>query len=137
MDIVLLLKSLAGLVVILAIALFLLFYSSKKIKKKETTTKEHIDFKYLYGVIKNPLSSNIELSNATSLIVKDYGDIPAKIENENHPDFDIYVEIIFLLCKHQNIDKNIILEFDKTLRKKNPSYKNEIDTALTKALNLR
>ena len=54
-----------------------------------------------------------------------------------HPDFDIYMDILFTICRHPNTTKNLILDFDKELERLNPEYKPEINNALAKGLNSR
>jgi hypothetical protein len=71
------------------------------------------------------------------MILKYYGHIHEKLGIRSHPDFDIYMEILIIICRHPNTNKDIIIKFDKELTRLNPSYKAEINEALTKGLNSR
>ena len=144
MDIVLLLKSFLGLVVVLALLIFLFFSNSKKKKKvlKESKKREEKgntfeSLESLVKVIKNKKSSKDELSEALNKIIKYHGTIHPKLGLRPHPDFDIYGEILLRICRHPNTNKNIILDFDKALEAKNEEYKKEINDFITKGLNSR
>ena len=146
MEITLLIKSIMGLVVILALLMFLFIYSHKekkpKVKKviKKTTVstkKESMDLISLSKVIKNKKSSSKELKDTLDLILKKYGHIHKKMGVRPHSDFDIYMEILIKICKHPNTNKNLIIDFDKELERLNPQYKKEINDAITKGLNSR
>lgn len=148
MEITLLIQSIMGLVVILALLMFLFIYSQNtkksKIKnvpkKKKTTTstrKEPMDLISLSKIIKNKQSSSKELKDALDMILKNYGRIHKKLGARPHPDFDIYMEILMKICKHPNTNKDIIIGFDKELEILNPDYKKEINQAITKGLNSR
>jgi len=145
MEITLLIKSIMGLIVILALLMFLFIYSNKTkkpkakkvIKKIVSTKKEPMDLISLSKIIKNKKSSSKELKDALDLILKNYGNIHKKLGARPHPDFDIYMEILMKICKHPNTNKNIIINFDKELERLNPEYKKEINEAITKGLNSR
>lgn len=144
MDIVLLIKSGMGLVVILAVLVFFLFYSAKKKKEKVIEKKEPVkhkvekvrDFAALRAVITNDNSTAQELKEALDLIIKNYGQI-SKSGKYNQSDFAVYMGILFNICRHPHTTKDIILDFDRELTKLNPKYKSEINDAVTKALNSR
>lgn len=145
MDIVLLIKSIIGLVAILGILIFLLFYlpSSKKkeVKKpKEIYVKERIpqpELRELLEVIRNKHATTQALEKALDAIIKYYGKIHPKLGLRVHPDFKIYSEIILRICRHANTNKEIIIKFDKAIEKLNPEYKRELNDSLTKGLNSR
>jgi len=148
-EVTLIIKSIVGLVVILAILIFLLFLSPDKEKKKEKTKpvskkttpsqKEpsNTDFDYLISVIKKKKSTTEELKEALDLIIKYHGTVHKKLGLRAHPDFDIYMEILFRICRHPNINKDLVVKFDRDLVKLNPEYKKEINEAITKGLNSR
>ena len=147
MEITLLVKSVIGLVIVLAILIFLLLYSTTP-KKKETVKKEtknldakdknqKVDLDSLRAIIKNKKSNAKELSDALDLVIKHYGVIPKKLGTRIHPDFDKYMDILFTICRHPNTNKNLIIKFDKELIRLNPEYKAEINNAVTKGLNSR
>ena len=54
-----------------------------------------------------------------------------------HPDFDIYMDILFTICRHPNANKDLIIKFDRELEELNSEYKKEINDAITKGLNSR
>lgn len=144
MDIILLIKSGMGLVVILAVLVFFLFYSSSKKKEKLVEKKEPAkpkaekprDFAALRAVLTNDKSTSKELKEALDAIVKEYGQI-SKSGKYNQSDFGVYMGIIFNICRHPHTTKDIILDFDRELTKLNPKYKSDISDAVTKALNSR
>ena len=147
MDITLLVKSIAGLVVILGLLIFLFLYmqNSKKtvkIKKKTKQTKEakkeeNLNLDDLLAIIRRKSTTTQELSDALDQIIKHYGKIHPKLGIRPHPDFDIYSEVLFRICRHPNTNKDIIIKFDKELEKLNPEYVQEINEAISKGLNSR
>lgn len=149
MDIELLLKTVMGLIVILALLMFLLFLPSPKKKRKENKEVEkkeikpvvnlpiNTDIKYLRDIIKNKKSKVPQLHETLDLIIKYHGKIHKKLGIRAHPDFDIYEEVLFTICRHPNANKDMIVKFDKELVELNPSYKKEINEAMTKGLNSR
>lgn len=137
-----------GLVVILAVLILLLFLSpskedtkkneeNKKSQKQEPKTITRTDLDYLLGVIKNKKTTTKELATVLELVIKHHGTIAKKLGIRAHPDFDIYADILFTICRHKNTNKNIIIKFDKELVALNPDYKEEINDAVTKGLNSR
>ena len=148
MDITLLIKSILGLVSILAILLFILLFlpNTGKAKEKKVKTKAKIskvketlqtDLDSLLEVIRDKNSTKEELKEALDLVLKYHGSIHDKLGVRTHPDFEIYSEIMLRICRHPHTSKNIILKFDRELEAKNPSYKREINDALSKGLNSR
>lgn len=142
MEASLLIQSIAGLVVILAILIFLLLKPNvsaipKSIKLKPSKEKEKTDLESLRHIIRNRLSTKKQLSRATELVIKHHGKIPGKLGVRVNPQFDAYMEIMITLCRHPNTSKDIILKFDKELTRLNPDYKQEINEAITKGLNSR
>ncbi|MEN4053693.1 MULTISPECIES: hypothetical protein [Sulfurimonas] len=146
MDIVLLIKSIMGLVVILGIliAFFLYTPSGKKKEKKEKKSyiqpskpKPKHELKDLLAVIRNKHATTEELAEALELIIKYHGHIHPKLGIRTHSDFDIYSEVLLRICRHPNTNKGIIIKFDKELEKLNPDYVREINDSLTKGLNSR
>ena len=143
MDVVLLVKSGIGLLVILAILMVVMIgkpkSKNKKFKSKPLKSKEKVysDLKHLRSIIKNKKSSTKELQEALDLVLKYHGTIHPKLGMRAHPDFDIYMEILMAICRHPNTTKDVIIKFDIALEKRNPEYKAEINNALTKGLNSR
>lgn len=146
MEITLLVKSVLGFVAILAILIFLfLLQSKKKVTKKVTNKKKSVvqkerpstDLKSLVAIVKRKKSTTKELQDALDLIIKYHGSVHKKLGLRSHPDFDIYMDILFTICRHPNVNKNIIVGFDNALGKLNPEYKKEINDAITKGLNSR
>lgn len=146
MEITLLIESFIGLIILLAGLMFLLFYSPsakvKRVEKKLSKTisdikKPKIDLDSLRAIIKNKKTTSEELKEALDLVLKYHGNIHKKLGIRTHPDFDIYMEMLIIICRHPNTNKNIIINFDKELSKLNPQYKAEINDAITKGLNSR
>jgi hypothetical protein len=146
MEAELIIKSIMGLIVILAVLMFFLFLEPSKenakkknpsIEKYEGNTSTTPDFKSLVYVIKNKKSNATELLEAVQLITKYYGVINKKLGMRLHPDFDIYADLLFTICRHKHTNKDIIIHFDRELRRLNPEYKKEINEVLTKGLNSR
>ena len=142
MDIVFVLKTIAGLVSILALLILFFFYPSKKEKKKKISKKvkpkEKIyTLEEILAVVRDKSSSKEELYKVIDSLVKYHAKIPHKLGMRAHPDFDIYEELVLRLCHHPNTDKDLILRVDKVLQKENPTYKVELNDALTKGLNAR
>jgi hypothetical protein len=145
MNITLIVQSLAGLVALLAILMFFLFFNfndkkpalKKEPKLDDTPQKEDTSLEALRKIIRNKKATASELEHALSLVLKHHGTIHPKLGTRSHPDFDSYGEILFSIARHQHVNKDIILNFDKELEKRNPSYKKEINDALMRGLNSR
>ena len=145
MDVGLLVQSMLGLIVVLAILIYVFFFpfftKKNKIEKKEKikAKKKGIstEFKDLLKIIKDKRSTSKELLEALDLIIKYHGHIHDKLGLRPHSDFLNYQDIIFTICRHPNTNKDIIVKFDLELEKLNPSYKRDINDALSKGLDLR
>ncbi|DAB29987.1 MAG TPA: hypothetical protein CFH84_06555 [Sulfurimonas sp. UBA12504] len=149
MELTLLIKSVVGLVFILGILVFLLVISSRHKKAKLLLRSENseektaqiarpqTDMPALLAILRNKKSSSKELTDALDLVLQFHNTIHPKLGSRTHPDFDVYKEILFTICRHPNTNKDIILNFDRALEKKNPEYKIEINEAITKGLNSR
>ncbi|WP_373035711.1 hypothetical protein [Sulfurimonas sp.] len=147
MEITLLLKSIMGLVVILALLIFLLFLpSSRKKREVELPSKDETpsqkrpadtDLQSLRAIIKKKKTTTKELEEALDLIIKYHGKVHEKLGQRAHPDFDVYMDILFTICRHPNTNKDIVIKFDRELGQLNPEYKKEINEAITKGLNSR
>lgn len=150
-------KVIIGLIVVLAVLIFLLFLEPNKdekskqkhrpaaeIKKevKEESKKEedssvNTDLFHLVNIIKNRRSNADTLSEALELVIKHHGKVHKKLGLRPHPDFDTYIDILFTICRHPNANKDMIITFDRELEKLNPEYKKEINEAIAKGLNSR
>ncbi len=149
MEITLLVKSILGLIVILGLLIFLLVLPSKKKKKQIQIPKKtkgqkgsapseaEPTLESLRKVIKNKRSTEKELQEALEMVIKKYGTVHKKLGLRAHPDFDIYIDMLFTICRHPNTNKDIIVQFDRDLGRLNPEYKKEINEAITKGLNSR
>ncbi len=157
MDAELIIKAIMGLVAILAILIFLLFLEpdteektpidkkptdKKPIPESEEITQEpdsvqKTDLEFLVKAIKNKRADADELSKTLDLIIKHHGVVHRKLGLRAHPDFDIYMDILFTICRHPNANKDLIIKFDKELEELNSEYKKEINDAITKGLNSR
>lgn len=161
----LIIKSIMGLVAILAILIFLLFLEpKKKVIKKEilvpnekltknekfaenkkltedaapiSQEKTNTDLESLVKIIKNKRADAEEISQTLDLIIKHHGKVHKKIGLKTHHDFDTYMDIFFTICRHPNANKDLIIKFDRELEELNPEYKKEINDAITKGLNSR
>jgi len=142
MDIILLIKSGIVLTIILLVLIyFFLFKPSKKkpIKKKTVKPKKRVptDLDYFRSIVKNRDTDTKTLKETLELILKYHGDIPNKIGTNNHPNFVLYEDIIFTICRHPNTKSTLVSEFTSKLEKRNPSYRSQINDALTRGLNSR
>lgn len=143
MEVSLLVQSIAGLVAILGVLIFILLLPSgvKKEKKEKKETQLEIkpknDLDSLREIIRSRLSTNKQLSDSLDLIIEFHGKIPGKLGTRVNPHFDSYTEILVTLCRHPNASKEILIGFDERLVKLNPQYKKEINDAVTKGLNSR
>ena len=88
-------------------------------------------------MIKLKKTTSKELKDSLDLVLKHHALIHKKLGARAHPDFDIYRDILFSICRHPNTNKNIIINFDKELTRLNPEYKADINDAITKGLNSR
>ncbi|MFT7860460.1 MAG: hypothetical protein ABXS93_05955 [Sulfurimonas sp.] len=142
MDLLFIIKSLVGLVLLLGVLIALLLYKPHK-KQKKTEQKEVVKkdsdytFAELVAVIKHQDSTTEELKWALDVIVKYHDKIDPKHGVRVSDDFYRYSEIILRLCKHPNTKKELIIRFDSALRKANPEYAKELNDSLTKRLNSR
>ncbi|MDY0121336.1 MAG: hypothetical protein RBR54_05270 [Sulfurimonas sp.] len=145
MDITLLIKSIIGLIVFLAILLYFLLIPSKKAKPKlmkqesphEDDGSMKTDKASLLAILKNKKTSAQDLTKALDLILKHHGHIHKKLGERSHPEFDYYMDVLFTICRHPNTNKEIILEFDRRLEELNMGYKKDINEAIAKGLNSR
>ncbi|MEA3372641.1 MAG: hypothetical protein U9Q62_03005, partial [Campylobacterota bacterium] len=132
------------LVVLLILVFMLVARPSKKkhvqkrtIKQPPVEKKRVRSFDELVAVLKKKTSGADELRDALHEITGSYGKITPKLGARVHPDFDNYMLVILLICRHRNTNKNIILDFDRALSGRNPEYKREISDAVQKGLNSR
>ncbi|MEK6658090.1 MAG: hypothetical protein AABY36_00245 [Campylobacterota bacterium] len=144
MEAELIIKSMMGLIAILAVLIFFLFFESgrkSKTQKKSGNNNavEEIkpDLSSLVIIVKNKKTDEKRLGETLDLIIKYYGIIDKEVGIRPHPSFDIYAKILSTICKHPNTNKNIIIKFDRELEKLNPEYKKEINEAIAKGLNSR
>ncbi|NCO02509.1 MAG: hypothetical protein GW906_11905 [Epsilonproteobacteria bacterium] len=146
MEIGLLIKSAMGLIVVLGLLIFLFFLPSKQkvvpvAKAPANGDKKpeqlNTDMESLKAIIKSKHSDAKKLKEALDLVIKYHGTIPKKLGVRPHPGFDIYMDILFTICRHPNTNKNLIVGFDSQLVKLNPEYKKDISDAITRGLNSR
>ena len=141
MDLVFIFKSLIGLIVLLGILIAILLFKPSKKKKnisKSTQKKESVyTFLELSKIVKDKNSATQLLQWALDVIVKYHGKIKPKDGSKVNDDFYNYSEIIIRICRHPNTTKELILNFDKALRERNPEYSKEINDSLTKGIKSR
>ncbi|DAB27802.1 MAG: hypothetical protein A2513_00785 [Sulfurimonas sp. RIFOXYD12_FULL_33_39] len=150
MEADLIIKSIVGLIALLAVLVFMLFLNpNKKVKSKKEAPLEvevksakddsvlNTDLDALIEILKDKESDEDKLAQAINLIIKHHGKIEKKFGVKSHADFDIYMDIIYKICRHPNTNKDLILGFDRELGRANPQYKQEIGDAIVKGLNSR
>lgn len=162
MEAELIIKIVIGLIIVLAVLMFLLFLEPGEDKHKEQSVQKEsvqevqvqpqeppkeveeeeepsdkVDLDSLVEIIKNRRSNSQKLTEALELIIKYYGKVHKKLGLRPHPDFDVYIDILFTICRHPNANKDMIIDFDRELAKLNPEYKREINEAIAKGLNSR
>ncbi|MFA6137797.1 MAG: hypothetical protein WC667_06900 [Sulfurimonas sp.] len=136
MDIVFLLEVGFGLTVVLGLLIFwLVSIRSKNVQINKEEPKA--DLQSLKAIIKDENTTSKGLKEALDLVIQHYGAIDGKGEVKTYHNFDTYLEIIFSICLHPNTNKDLIINFEKELRKLNPDYTTEIEGALIKGLNSR
>ncbi|MDD5372884.1 MAG: hypothetical protein PHO62_05600 [Sulfurimonas sp.] len=140
----LIIKSIMGLIAVLAVLIFFLFFEPSKGSKTQKKADDNNvgeeikpDLIFLKNIVKNKKTDEEKLGETLDLIIKYYGAIDKKVGIKPHPNFDIYADILFTICKHPHTNKNIIIKFDRELEKLNPEYKKEINEAIAKGLNSR
>lgn len=118
------------LVLFLAVLLLVFFLRTKEKKAlSDTANKEAFrSLASLINNIKDKTTSTQGLQESLDYIVKTYGVIE---------DFSNYEEILIAITLHPNTNKNLILNFDKELSKRNPEYAKRISSTVTSALKLR
>ncbi len=154
-------KAIIGLIIVLAVLIFLLFLEPgkntkseergtlaaevkketseepKEEPKKEDDSSINTDLFHLVDIIKNRRSNADTLAETLELVIKHHGKVHKKLGLRPHPDFDTYIDILFTICRHPNANKDMIITFDRELERLNPEYKKEINEAIAKGLNSR
>ncbi len=146
MELSLLIQSAMGLFVVLGLLVSVLVLApkskkreapkSKKVVKKQKV-KSKTDLEFLRTIVKNRKSTVDELKEALDLVLKYHGTIPKKLGLRAHPESQIYMDILFSVCRHPNANKDIIVSFDKELGRLNPDYKKDLNDAMMRGLNSR
>jgi len=85
-------------------------------------------FLALQEIVINDASSSEALEQATEDIIKYYGTIET---------FSDYTVVIHNMCRHRNIKAKTIIQFEKALCEKNPSYVKQITKVFKQALDSR
>lgn len=127
---------------LLFILVAILVYTSRARKRREEAAIEVPEtrvpsYQELKSILKNKNASYEALQHATDGIIEFYGDIEPKVGGRQSKDFDRYMELIFIICKHPNTDKKLVLNFERDLARMNPQYKKDLDHAVTKGLSFR
>ena len=146
MELTLLIQSAMGLLVVLGLLVFVLVLAPKS-KKKEVAKKvvreqkakpkTKTDLEFLRTIVKNRKSTAQELKDALDLVLKYHGTIHKKLGLRPHPESQVYMDILFSICRHPNANKDIIVNFDKELGRLNPDYKKDLHDAMMRGLNSR
>ncbi|MDO8454015.1 MAG: hypothetical protein Q7S59_05545 [Sulfurimonas sp.] len=140
MDIVFLLEVGFGLTVVLGLLIFLLVSirsKSVQINNKAEKKESELDLQSLKAIIEDERTTSKGLKEALDSVIKYYGVIDEKGEVKTYRLFDTYLKIIFSICLHPNTNKDLIINFERELRRLNPDYTTEIEDALIKGLNSR
>jgi len=144
MELTLLIQSAMGLLVILGLLVFMLVLAPKSKKKEvakkalqEQKVKLRTDLEFLRTIVKNRKSTADKLKEALDLVLKYHGKIPKKLGIRSHPESQIYMDILFTICRHPNANKDIIVDFDKELGRLNTDYKKDLNDAMMRGLNSR
>ncbi len=144
MELTLLIQSAMGLLVVLGLLVFILVLAPKSKKKnvskkvvQEQKVKPKTDLEFLRNIVKDRKSTAAELKEALDLVLKYHGTIHKKLGLRPHPESQIYMDILFSVCRHPNANKDIIVNFDKELGKLNPDYKKDLHDAMMRGLNSR
>jgi hypothetical protein len=143
MEIIKLVILIIALAVILGMLIFLYVYKPSKQKAMHKKTQEskqqqHVpSFSKLVDILKKNTSSISELQNAAELILKHYGTIKPKHGITPDKDFKRYAEVIYVISRHPNTSKELVIMFDREIRKRNPTYQREIDEMLNRGLSAR
>ena len=144
MELTLLIQSAMGLLVILGLLVFILVLAPKSKKKgtvkkvvQEQKVKIKTDLEFLRTIVKDRKSTAEELKEALDLVLKYHGTIHKKLGLRPHPESQVYMDILFNVCRHPNANKNIIVNFDKELGRSNPDYKKDLHDAMMRGLNSR
>ncbi len=136
MNIVFLLEVGFGLSVLLGLLIFLLVsFRSKRVQINKE--EPELDLQSLKAIIEDEKTTSKGLKEALDSVIKYYGVIDGKGGAKTYYNFDTYLKIIFSICLHPNTNKDLIINFEKELRKLNPDYTTEIGDALIKGLNSR
>lgn len=114
----------------LLIGVFIVIRSARN-TKIDLSAPHLTTFESLMQILKNKNAQANQLDDALKIIIKKYGDI------KSHEAFNTYKEIIVAACSHPHITSKIILNFDKELAKRNPTYKKEINKVIREGLNSR
>lgn len=93
---------------------------SAKVAQSET-------FETLVSMLKDRKTPAIELRRASEAITQRYGTITGDT-------IGVYLQLIEILCTHPHTESKIIVEFEKTLRRANPRFREEIAHALAHGL---
>ena len=134
--------SIIGFSVLLFLLVAVLIYTSRAKKRKAQELTEVPEdriptFVELKAILKNKDATHDALEKAIESIVEYYGEIEPKVAGRQSKDFDRYMELIFIICKHPNTDKKLVLSFERDLARINPQYKRDLDHAVTKGLSFR
>jgi preprotein translocase subunit YajC len=134
----------AFLIILMVLSFFYVYMPSKK--RSSQSKEEDVDdvpgeriptFNELHTIIKTRDTTTKALSKAVEQTLRYYGTIKPKNGIAPSQDFKHYGDMMFLVAKHPNTTKDIVLKFNKGLTRKNPSYQREIDEMLNRGLTAR
>ncbi len=133
----------AFLIILMVLSFFYVYMPSKK--RSSQSKEEDADvpgeriptFDELHTIIKTRDTTTNALNKAVEQTLRYYGTIKPKNGIAPSQDFKHYGDMMFLVAKHPNTTKDIVLKFNKGLTRKNPSYQREIDEMLNRGLTAR
>ncbi|QKF91841.1 fatty-acid--CoA ligase [Campylobacter sp. CCUG 57310] len=89
-------------------------------------TDENINLNSLLDIVANKSSTKDELFGALKIFTDKFS-IPAKQKGKIPNEAKAYLSFILLLASHSNADAKLIAFMNNELKKKNPTYANEIE----------
>lgn len=122
-----------AVVAVIAILLLIVFKLKQTPKAKPQIPKEsaakiekQISFNSLLDIAANKSSTKDELFSALKTFADKFS-IPPKQKGKIPNEAKAYLSFVLLLASHTNADAKLIAFMNNELKKKNPSYANEID----------
>ncbi|MEA1917909.1 MAG: hypothetical protein U9N42_10360 [Campylobacterota bacterium] len=130
-DITILLIAVAITLLVLPILVLLyVVIASSRAKRAAQNSDSGMSFEKVEKIFKSSHSSRSKLNDAVNYIIEHHVEIPPN-------GFKKYEGLITSLFSHKNVDKTLVLKFDRALNKANPQSKKALAKVLKSALNAR